>query len=300
MPHRTYISRLRLVVFTCAVLGVPAIARAQTTIPNSPAGVLLKQWLGTFNAADSAGLEAFTAAHCPICKARAWMQMYRDFGGFEEVRIVSAEPSRIIFAARGRSSAMSVRGNIQLVDGAPSQIKALAWLATSPGAVLGNCTTYLAPSTHGVSAADVASQDAIVAALYDAISGPACQRRDWDRFRGLFAPGGRLIPKEPIDPAMFGIHAETPEEFAELARGSMEGLGFFEKEVSHTGESFNGVVHRFSTYESRRAASDATPFARGINSIQLLNDGKRWWLVTVYWAAEQPGTLIPEIYLNHP
>jgi hypothetical protein len=302
MPHRTYLSRLVLVVFAYAVLGVPTTARAQTavTIPNSPAGVLLKQWLDMFNAGDSAGFEAFTAAHCPICKARAWMQTYREFGGFAEVRIVSADPSRIIFAARARSAAISVRGNIQLADGDPSKIKTFALRATSPSGALADCTAYTAPSTHGVSAADVASEDAIVAALYDAISGPACQHRDWERFRGLFAPDGRLIPKEGTDAAMFGINVETPEEFADLAKGSMESLGFFEKEVWHTGEAFNGVVHRFSTYESRRAANDATPFARGINSIQLLNDGKRWWLVTVYWAAEQPGVPIPKRYLNRP
>ena len=80
----------------------------------------------------------------------------------------------------------------------------------------------------------------------------------------------------------------------------MEEFGFFEKEISHVGESFNGVVHRFSTYESRRGANDPTPFARGINSFQLLNDGKRWWVVTVYWAGERPDAKIPDIYLKRP
>ena len=40
--------------------------------------------------------------------------------------------------------------------------------------------------------ADVASPDAILAATYDVISGPATQKRDWDRFRSLFIPGARL------------------------------------------------------------------------------------------------------------
>ena len=42
--------------------------------------------------------------------------------------------------------------------------------------------------------------------------------------------------------------------------------------------------------------------SRGINSIQLLNDSKRWWVVTVFWDAEQKGKTIPEKYLpakNH-
>jgi hypothetical protein len=53
----------------------------------------------------------------------------------------------------------------------------------------------------------------------------------------------------------------------------------------------------FSTYESRRNADDIKPIARGINSIQLMNDGKRWWVVTVFWQAEAPDNPIPGKYL---
>src|SRR3979490_2964070 len=42
--------------------------------------------------------------------------------------------------------------------------------------------------------ADVASIDAIIAAAYDGISGPAGKKRDWDRERSLYFPGARLIP----------------------------------------------------------------------------------------------------------
>ena len=42
--------------------------------------------------------------------------------------------------------------------------------------------------------ADVESIDAIIAALYDVISGPIGEKRDWDRFRSLFVPDARLIP----------------------------------------------------------------------------------------------------------
>src|ERR1044071_1076901 len=46
----------------------------------------------------------------------------------------------------------------------------------------------------GARPGDTASMDSILAALYDVISGPAGQQRDWDRMRALFAPGARLIP----------------------------------------------------------------------------------------------------------
>jgi hypothetical protein len=302
MPHRSHASLSTLIALTAAALAVTPTVRAQApvAIPNSPAGTLLKQWLDLFNRGDSAGLDAFAKAHYPRVSAQAHMQRQRATGGLELVRIIIAEPSHIAFAFRGKASPINLRGNIELMEGDPSQIKNFVMVQVPPGAPVEGCTTYTPPSTHGVSPADVASEDAIIAALYESISGPACQRRDWDRFRGLYAPGGRAIPKVANGDGTFGIRVETPEEYIATVTSSMEEFGFFEKEVSHVGESFNGVVHRFSTYESRRAANDATPFARGINSIQLLNDGKRWWVVTVYWAGERPDAKIPDIYLKRP
>ena len=157
---------------------------------------------------------------------------------------------------------------------------------------------------------DVASQDAIIAALYDVISGPACQTRDWERFRSLFAPGARLIPTGLNPERKAVVRAMTPDEYAAATGSNLERngffekeisrTGFFEKEISRTGETFGAVTHAFSTYESRRKANDEKPFARGINSIQLLNDGKRWWVVTVYWQAERPDSPIPAQYLKPP
>ncbi len=57
-------------------------------------------------------------------------------------------------------------------------------------------------------------------------------------------------------------------------------------------------MHVFSTYESRRAKADEKPFARGINSIQLMQHGGRWWIVTVMWDSERPDNPIPAKYLE--
>ena len=39
-------------------------------------------------------------------------------------------------------------------------------------------------------------------------------------------------------------------------------------------------------------------FSNGINSFQLMNDGKRWWVVNIYWQAETTDNPIPAKYLN--
>jgi hypothetical protein len=145
---------------------------------------------------------------------------------------------------------------------------------------------------------DVASADAIVAALYDVISGPAGQPRNWDRFRSLFVANARLIPTGAGADGKGRIRAMSPDEYAASSGPRLGQAGFFEHEIARTSETFGGVTHAFSTYESRRGAKDDKPFARGINSIQLFNDGTRWWVVTVYWDSERAGNPIPQRYLE--
>ncbi|PYS40548.1 MAG: hypothetical protein DMF71_13055, partial [Acidobacteria bacterium] len=78
----------------------------------------------------------------------------------------------------------------------------------------------------------------------------------------------------------------------------LEQNGFFEREVSRRVEKFGNIAHVFSTYESRHKLDDAKPFARGINSIQLMNDGSRWWIVTIFWQSEDEKNPLPAEYLR--
>ncbi len=145
---------------------------------------------------------------------------------------------------------------------------------------------------------DVASIDAIIAAVYDVISGPAGQARDWDRWHSLFVPGARLIPIGGPQGQPPRANVITPAEYAERSGPMLERNGFFETEIGRTTEQYGPLVHLFSAYESRRSLDDPEPFARGINSFQLLNDGTRWWVVTVYWQGERPDLPIPEKYIG--
>lgn len=147
--------------------------------------------------------------------------------------------------------------------------------------------------------ADVATMDSTIAALYDVISGPA-GKRDWDRFRSLFVPGARLIPTGPRPTGEVGARVLTVEDYVERAGARFEKEGFFEREVARRTETFGNIAHLFSTYESRHAKDDAKPFQRGINSMQLMNDGKRWWVVTIFWQGEDEKHPLPEKYLKSP
>jgi len=143
--------------------------------------------------------------------------------------------------------------------------------------------------------ADVSSRDAIVAALYDSISGPAGDR-NWDRFRSLFIPQAQLIATFKKKDGILTHRAVTVQGYIDGADKYFKEHGFFEHEISRKVETFGSITHIFSTYESRETA-DGKPFERGINSIQLFNDGSRWWVVDVYWTGETPDNPIPERYL---
>jgi len=136
-----------------------------------------------------------------------------------------------------------------------------------------------------------------MAAVYDAISGPAGQTRNWDRFRSLFVPGARLIPAVASKTGGAEARVLTVEDYITRSAPRLEKDGFFEQEIARKVERFGNIAHVFSTYESRRARQDEKPFARGINSFQLLKDGDRWWVVTIYWDSERADNPIPPEYL---
>ena len=155
------------------------------------------------------------------------------------------------------------------------------------------------PSSTAASSADGKSIDSILAATYEVISGPAGKKRDWDRFRSLFYPGARLIPtgKRP-DETEVRARVLSPDDYVERSAPFLEKEGFFERGVLNQVERFGNIAQVFSTYESRHNSSDAQPFQRGINSFQLVNDGTRWWILTIMWQAETPEVPIPPQYLT--
>lgn len=149
--------------------------------------------------------------------------------------------------------------------------------------------------------ADVESIDAIIAAAYDVISGPAGKKRDWERERSLFISGARLIPtaadagRNDVDLAPQVLDVEG---YIARVEPLFEKKGFYEKEIARRIEQFGQIAHVWSTYESRHDPKDPEPFMRGINSIQLFNDGRRWWILSIYWQHESSEQMIPAKYLK--
>lgn len=139
---------------------------------------------------------------------------------------------------------------------------------------------------------DVKSIDNILAALYGVISGPAGER-DWDRFRSLFLSQARLTSTTKNADGSSRIHPMGVEDYAKGAGNYFLQHAFYESPIVNRIETFGNITQVFSSYESRRAPGE-TPFARGINSIQLLYDGSRWWIVSILWDEERAGNPLPK------
>jgi hypothetical protein len=145
---------------------------------------------------------------------------------------------------------------------------------------------------------DVDSIDHVLVALYAVISGPPGER-DWNRFRSLFLPGAHLTSTGKTADGSIRVHPNTVDDY--VSRGGAYFLknGFFESPIHSRVETFGNIAQVFSSYESRHGLGEQ-PFARGINSLQLLNDGKRWWIVSILWDEERPDNPLPKDFATKP
>ncbi|MBT8236906.1 MAG: hypothetical protein KJO04_11980 [Bacteroidia bacterium] len=157
--------------------------------------------------------------------------------------------------------------------------------------------TINAQNTNEMYHSKVQTLDSTLSTLYAVISGEKGEERDWELFTYLFHPEARLIPTGRNEEGLFDARFLTPEGYIDRSGKWLVENGFFEKEINRVVHTFRNITQVFSTYESYRSEADDVPFMRGINSIQLLNDGERWWIINIYWMQESEANPIPNDYL---
>ena len=138
---------------------------------------------------------------------------------------------------------------------------------------------------------DVSSIDAIMHSAYDVISGPAGSR-DWNRFRSLFLSTARFTEAGKQSDGSSYVITWSVDDFVRDASVIFSGEPFYENAIVNQPETFGGMTQVLSSYESRHNPGEK-PFQRGVNSFQLLNDGKRWWVVSIFWDSERPDNPLP-------
>lgn len=144
---------------------------------------------------------------------------------------------------------------------------------------------------------DVATIDGLMKAFYEVISGPPGQPRQWARDRSLYIPDVRFVAVEKRKDGSIEAEPVTHQEFVDRSDASLVKNGFYESEIHRDTQQFGNIAHIFSTYESR-IKKDGPVIERGINSLELFNDGKRWWVLSVQWDNEREGVTIPDKWLK--
>ena len=140
---------------------------------------------------------------------------------------------------------------------------------------------------------DVGSLDGIMRAFYEVISGPAGQPRQWSRDRTLYIPDVRFVSINVGKDGKTRAATMTHQQFVDQSDASLVKGGFYETELRRVTRSFGQVTHVFSSYEMRQRV-DGPVIGRGVNSLQLFNDGSRWWIASVAWDDEREGNPIPK------
>ena len=114
-------SCLALVLALAALLAPQAIpqtpAKAQPTIPETPAGRTFKAWLEAFNSGDRSLLDAYIHKYDPTKSLDNEMQFRGMTGGFDLLQIVKSEPLHLEFLVDGRGDETTAFGRLE-VEGA--------------------------------------------------------------------------------------------------------------------------------------------------------------------------------------
>ena len=134
--------------------------------------------------------------------------------------------------------------------------------------------------------ADLAAIDRAIHAVYDVISGPAGQKRDFDKMRSLFAPGATMkaIGRK-------GLRGGSVEDYIARNQEVLEKEGFNERELGRRVEIWGGLATAWSAYDGRTA--NGSFHERGINSFQLVKVDGKWLVASILWQEETPENPLP-------
>jgi hypothetical protein len=109
-------------------------ARADVSLPETPAGHTLRAFLDAFNSADHDRIAAYVKEYDPENNAEGLTSFSNETGGFTLVSIMHSASDRLTFIVRGRGNNVDGYGVLQLASIQPPRVKHLVIRALPPGA----------------------------------------------------------------------------------------------------------------------------------------------------------------------
>lgn len=139
---------------------------------------------------------------------------------------------------------------------------------------------------------DVQTLDGIMRAYYEVVSGAEGDPSDWDRDKSLHIPEALVVITGGTADSLT-IRPVTITEWHENS-GPVRRSSFYEYEISREVRQHGSTVHVWSTYEWK-SSLDGPIGGRGINSIEMVWDGSRYWITS--WSFDGRGTPVPLEYM---
>jgi hypothetical protein len=172
-----------------------------------------------------------------------------------------------------------------------TRLLALSLTLVPAGAMAQHTAAAEQPAT--VSCLPSNTLDELIKALDEAVSGPG--NKDRACLRDLLLPEARLTPIRKAEDGSFAPRLLTVDDWinAVAKRGS---TAFYERQVKVQSETYGHFASLWSTYEIRDTP-DGKATVMGINSVQAVNDGKRWRVVNILWEADTTAGPVPKKYL---
>jgi len=146
--------------------------------------------------------------------------------------------------------------------------------------------TSIAPASGQVPTAlvaanpeDVNTLDSIVAASYEALSGPVGAPRQWARYLSLLDPQARLVSASvDATTGLAKIVRWNREEYAATANEYLVKTGFTDRKLGCATKQYGNVATVQCGFEG---LEQSKLVERGVAIYHLYNDGQRWWINSV-------------------
>jgi hypothetical protein len=144
---------------------------------------------------------------------------------------------------------------------------------------------------------NVSTLDGILKAYYDVVTVKKGEKVSYERDSLLHIANAHVGSGYIDKQGKQKFSCTTLKEYHRRSDDMLSRDGFDEKEISRKVEHFGSIYHVFSTYESRNVAGGPV-IERGINSIELFNDGTRFWILAWFFDGERKDNPIPREYLK--
>lgn len=125
--------------------------------------------------------------------------------------------------------------------------------------------------------------NSLIDSFYSIISGKADEPRNWERFKGLFFTNAHLTTmRYNINNECIALPVDVETYIIGLER-FLKTKDFYEYGFSYEVKISSNIAQVYSKYEAKLSPTDDDPIKKGVNLVQLANNGNGWKIVSMVW-----------------